>query len=225
MTATPLKAEKRTLKGRKVKTLRREGILPANVYGKKIKSEEVQVDSKEFRKVFEQAGETGIIELTIGSVKKPVLVHDVQLNSLSDEPIHVDFMQVDLNEKVTATVPVEVEGESPAEKAGIGTVVKLLNEIEVKALPANLPEKFVIDASKLEEVDQVIKIADLDYDRAKVEIEVDPEELVVKVEPPQKEEVVEAPVPVEGEEATEGSQETKEETASEEASGEESKEE
>lgn len=225
MTATPLKAEKRTLKGRKVKTLRKEGVLPANVYGKKIKSEEVQVDAKEFRKVFEQAGETGIVELTLGSAKKPVLIHEVQLDSLTDDPIHVDFMQVDLKEKVTATVPVEVEGESPAEKSGIGTVVKLLNEIEVEALPTDLPERFVVDATKLEEVDQVVKVSDLDYDKAKVEVKVDPEELVVKVEPPQKEEVVEAPAPVEAE-TTEGAEESTEaKPEGEEAPAEETKEE
>lgn len=225
MTTLALKAEKRKLTGRKVKKLRREGVLPGNVYGKKVKSEEVQVDIKEFKKVFDQAGETGLIDLTLGTTKKPVLVHDVQLDSVTDEPIHVDFMQVDLKEKVTATVPVEVEGESPAEKSGIGTVVKLLNEIEVEALPPDLPERFVVDASKLEEVDQAIKVSDLNYDKAKVEVKVDPEELVVKVEPPQKEEVIETPAPVEGE-TPEGEETPAEEEPQEgEAPAEETKEE
>ena len=204
MSAIELKAEKRKITGRKVKALRREGVLPANVYGKKIKSEEVQVNAKEFKKVFKEAGETGLIELTLGTEKKPVLVHDVQLDSITDEPIHVDFMQVDLKQKVTATVQVEIEGESPAEKSGIGTVVKLLNEIEVEALPADLPEKFSVDATKLEEVDQVVRVSDLDYDKSKVEIKAEPDALVAKVEPPQKEEVVEAPAPVEGETPAEG---------------------
>lgn len=194
MKAITLTAEKRKVTGRKVKKLRQEGILPGNVYGKKVKSEEVQVNFKEFKKVFEAAGETGLVELIIGSEKKPVLVHDVQLNPVSDEPIHVDFLQVDLKAKVTATVAVEVEGESPAEKTGIGTVVQQMREIEVEALPTDLPEKFVVDATKLEEVDQVVKVADLDYDKAKVEIKTDPEAIVAKVEPPQKEEVIAPPV-------------------------------
>lgn len=196
-----LKAEKRKITGRKVSTLRKQGILPANVYGKKIKSEGLQVDLKEFKKVYEEAGETGLVELAIGKETKPVLIHDVQLNPVSDEPIHADFLQVDLTEKVTATVPVEIEGESPAEKSGIGTVVQQLNEIEVEALPANLPDRFVIDATKLEEVDQVIKVSDLAYDKSKVEVKADLEEIVVKVEPPQKEEVIAPPVApvVEGE--------------------------
>ncbi len=202
MTKIALKAEKRKVTGRKVKTLRKSGILPGNVYGKKIKSQEVQVDLKEFKKIFSEAGETGLVELTLGDEKLPVLIHDLQTDSISDEPIHVDFLQVDLKQKVTATVAVELEGESPAEKSDIGTAMLQLNEIEVEALPADLPEKFIVDATKLEEVDQAVKVADLVYDREKVEIKIDPEAIVAKVVPPQKEEEVPvAPVPVEGEEA------------------------
>ena len=193
MNKIELKANKRKITGRKVNSLRRQGLLPGNIYGKKIKSEEVQVNLKEFKKVFETAGETGLVELAVGSEKKPVLIHEVQLHPVSDEPIHVDFLQVDLKVKVTATVPVEVEGESPAEKSGIGTVVQQLSEIEVEALPADLPEKFVVDATKLAEVDQVVKVLDLAYDKAKVEIKTDSEAIVVKVEPPQKEEIIAPP--------------------------------
>ncbi len=201
MNTITLKVEKRKLTGRKVKRLRLEGVIPANVYGKKIKSEAVQVDAKEFAKVFDKAGETGIVELVEGKTTRPVLVHDVQIHAVTNEPLHVDFMQVDLKVKVTATVQVEVEGESPAEKSGIGTLVQQLQEIEVEALPADLPEKFIVDATKLEEVDQAILVKDLDYDKSKVEVKTDPESIVAKVEPPQKEVVIEAPVEtvVEGE--------------------------
>lgn len=206
MNTIALKVEKRKLTGRKVKRLRLEGLIPANVYGKKVKSEALQVAIKDFEKVFEKAGETGIVELTEGKETRPVLIHDVQIHAVTNEPIHVDFMQVDLKEKVTATVQVEVEGESPAEKSGIGTLVQQLHEIEVEALPADLPEKFVVDASKLEEVDQAILVKDLDYDKAKVEVKTDAESIVAKVEPPQKEEVIAPPVEtvVEGEAPAEG---------------------
>ena len=206
MNTIALKVEKRKLTGRKVKRLRLEGLIPANVYGKKVKSEALQVAIKDFEKVFEKAGETGIVELAEGKETRPVLIHDVQIHAVTNEPIHVDFMQVDLKEKVTATVQVEVEGESPAEKSGIGTLVQQLHEIEVEALPADLPEKFVVDASKLEEVDQAILVKDLDYDKAKVEVKTDAESIVAKVEPPQKEEVIAPPVEtvVEGEAPAEG---------------------
>jgi len=204
MPKTILKAEKRTLEGRKVKNLRKEGMLPGNVYGKKVKSQAVQVDLKDFQKTFKEIGETGLLTLTIGSEEKPVLIHNLQFNPVSDAPIHVDFLQVDLKEKVEADIPVEISGESPAEKEGIGTVVQYINELKVEALPADLPEKFEIDASTLAEVDQSILTKNIKYDKSKVEIKSDLEAIVAKVEPPQKEEVVEVPAPAEGEVPAEG---------------------
>jgi len=129
-----LSAKKRTVLGRKVKKSRKEGFLPANIYGKKVKSQAVVVNEKEFAKVFKEAGETSIIELMLGKVKKPVLIHNVQTDPVSDMPLHVDFHQVDLKEKVMADVPVVVLGEAPAEKQGLGTMVQYIDEIDVEAL-------------------------------------------------------------------------------------------
>lgn len=199
-----LNADIRKITGRKIKNLRAQGLLPANVSGKKTKSEAIQVNLKEFKKVFDEAGETGLVELKIGSDTRPVLIHNIQRNPVSDEYIHADFLQVDLKEKVEAEVPVELTGESPAEKQSIGTVVQYLNEIKVEALPTDLPEKFVIDISVLSEVDQAVYIKDIKVDKSKVDVKDGPEEIVVKVEPPQKEEVVEVPVAVEGEVPAEG---------------------
>lgn len=204
-----LDAQKRTIVGRKVKTLRAEGFLPANVFGKGVKSESLQVKLSDFQSTFKKAGETGLIYLSIKNGKteeKPVLIAKVQLDPVSDHPIHVDFHQVDLKEKVTAEVSVEMTGEAPAEKGGIGTVVQYIDSIEVEALPTDLPEKFTIDVSKLAEVDQAIYVKDLPVDKAKVEIKTDLEGIIVKVEPPQKEEVAPAPAEVsaEGEVPAEG---------------------
>jgi large subunit ribosomal protein L25 len=199
-----LKAETRKVLGRKVKNLRKQGILPGNVYGKKIKSEAVQVSLKDFEKVYKEVGETGLLSLKVGNSDKPVLVHNVQTNPVTGDIIHVDFLQVDLKEKVTAEVPVELTGESPAEKQAIGTVVQQINEIEVEALPTDLPEKFEVSVEGLSEVDQAIFVKDLKVDKSKVEIKADPEAIVAKVEPPQKEEVVVPPVAPEGEAPAEG---------------------
>lgn len=213
-----LKAEVREIFGRKVKTLRKVDVVPANIFGKKVESKAIQVKLKEFDEVYKEAGETGLIEIDLGTDKLPVLVHNVQSNAKTDEVLHVDFLQVDLKEKVEANVPVELVGESPAEKQAIGTVVLHINEVAVEALPTDLPEKFEVDISELAEVDQTVFVKDLKVDRSKVEIKNDSEEIVAKVEPPQKiEEVV--PEPVEGEVAdgeaaaesetpTEGSSET-----------------
>ena len=204
MDTKALKAEVRKIEGRKVKNLRLQGVLPANVYGKKVKSVAVQVSLKDFEKVYSEVGETGLVDLEVGKEVRPVLVHNVQLNPVTDKPVHVDFLQVDLNEKVEAEVPVEISGESPAEKQALGTVVQYINEIQVEALPRDLPEKFVIDVSGLTEVDQAIFVKDIKADRSKVELKGDAEAVVVKVEPPQKIEEAPAPAPAEGEVAAEG---------------------
>jgi large subunit ribosomal protein L25 len=227
-----LVAEKRKTFGRKVGSLRRKGILPANIYGQKVKSLAIQVPLVEFEKVYQRVGETGVVEVSIGKTKKPVLIHNVQIDPVSDVPIHADFLQVNLKEKVTAAVPVEVRGESPAEKQGLGTVVQYIDEIEVEALPTDLPEKFELDLSSLVEVDQTIQVKDLKLDK-KVEIKAEPEQILVKIEPPRKieeeapspkeEEVVEEPSVAEakegeGEVSTEEEKEKKEEKKEKESS-------
>lgn len=210
MNTINLNANTRTVVGRKTKNLRAQGQLPANVYGNNQPSVSVSVSEAEFKKVFSQAGETGLVELILGTDKKHVLISNVSVDPVSGETLHVDFRQVSLTQKVEAQVPVEIVGESPAEKSGIGTVVAQISEIEVSALPLDLPENFTVDVSSLEEVDQAIYIKDLDYDKSKIEILDDQEAIVVAVAPPQKEEVIEvAPVeteiitekPAEGEEA------------------------
>jgi len=193
-----LKAKIRKDIGRKVKLLRKEGILPANIYGKKIKSESIQIDLKEFLNIYKVVGDTKLFYIN----ERPVLVTNIQKDPVSDSLLHIDFHQVDLKEKVEAKVPVELIGESPAEKQSIGTVVQYLNEIEVEALPTDLPDKFEIDISKLSEVDQMVHVKDLPFDKSKIEVKTDLEEILVKVEPPQKEEIIAPPVsevPAEGE--------------------------
>ena len=206
-----LTAQKREVVGRKVKTLRAQGLLPANIYGKKVKSQSISVGLKDFEDIFKKAGETSLVTLVLKNGKseeRAVLISNVQKDPISETPIHIDFRQVDLKEKVTAEVPVELKGESPAEKTSVGTVVQYIDEIEVEALPGDLPEKFVVDVSSLAEVDQAIFVKDLEIDKAKVTLKVAPEEIVVKVEPPQKEEEVAPPpaaeVPVEGAVPAEG---------------------
>lgn len=201
-----LSGEPRKVLGRKVKQLRRDGVLPANIYGKKIKSQSIQVKLIEFLKTFEEVGETGLVSLKVNGADHPVLIHNVQLNSVSDLPVHADFLEVDLTEKVTATVPIEFTGESPVEKSQEGIVVPQTREVEVEALPTDLPENITVDISELDAVGKTIKVSDLKVDRAKVEIKGDPEQIVVVIEEPAKEEepVVVAPAEGEGAPVAEG---------------------
>ena len=178
MEQVPLTAQKRTVLGRKVKQLRREGLIPAHVFGHKVKTTHVQVKATEFGKVFEKVGETGIIDLDVDKEKKPVLVKNVQIHPVSDIPLHIDFYQVNLSEKVKVNVPLEITGEAPAVHKKIGVLLTPLAELEIEALPTDLPENIQVDVSKFENVGDEIKVKDLKIDRAKIEIHAD-EELVV----------------------------------------------
>lgn len=202
-------AQPRKILGRKVKKLRREGVLPANLYGKKIKSQALEMNSIDFFKIYKEVGETGLVDLTIGSQVHPVLIHNLQTHSVTSEPLHVDFRQVSLTEKTTATVPIEIRGEAPAVEQKLGILIQPLIEVEVEALPADLPDELVVDVSQLAEVNQVITVADLVYDKKKVEVKAEPTQVVAKINPLEKEEVVAPPppaeiVPAEGEIPVEG---------------------
>lgn len=177
-----LKAGKRSILGRKVKNLRKKGIVPANIYGKKIKSTPVAVVEKEFTAVYNKAGTTGLVELVVDEKKHPVLIHNIQYHPVTDQPLHADFFQVDLKEKVTAEVPLEFVSESPAVRDKLGVLLTILDEVEVEALPADLPENIKVDVSKLSVVDQSIKVGKLKVD-SKVKITTDPNLDVVKVAP------------------------------------------
>jgi large subunit ribosomal protein L25 len=219
MSTHKLSTEKRKITGRKVKTLRLSGSIPANVFGRGISSYAIQVNVDEFKKVYKEAGETGIVELAVGKAKTaPVLISNVQTHPVSDSLIHIDFKQVDLTRKVSAMVPIELVGEAPAEKTSIGTVVQQLNEVEVEALPTDLLERFEVDISRLDEVDAAVYVKNLKYDKAKVSIDLQSDQIIAIVVPPQKEEEVTPPAEEapEGEVAPEGEPKEEEEQKAEE---------
>ncbi len=175
-----LKAQKRDMLGRKVKNLRKRGLLPATVYGKKVESVSVSVPTDEFVKVYGEAGETGLIELSIDGDIRPVLVHTVQRHAVDNAYVHVEFHQVDLKEKVHANVPVEYVGDAPAVVNKVGSLMTITDEIEVEALPTDLPEKIDVDVAALAEVDQEIKVSDVKAPHG-VEILTDKEQILVRV--------------------------------------------
>lgn len=199
-----LKVEKRKVSGRKVSKLRQEGILPANIYGKKIKSQAVQLDLKSFLPIYQEAGETSVVELQLkGETKvRPVLIHNIQLDPVSDQPLHADFYQVSLKEKVTTEIPIELVGESLAVKDKVGVLIQPLMEVEVEALPTDLPDKFEIDIGQLEKIDDIFTVADLKTPTG-VKILTEAKEILAKIEPPTKEEEVTPPPSEEGAEAEE----------------------
>lgn len=197
-------AEKRTILGKEVKKLRRDGKLPANVYGKGLESTSIQVETKVFEDLFKQVGETGLIDLQFEGSSHPVLVKNIQLKYPLRTPLHVDFYQVNLKEKVKTMVPLEVIGEAKAVADNIGILIQQVNEVEVEALPTDLPEKIEVNVEDLAAVGDSVTVTDLKV-TGDVTILNDPEQIIVKIEEP----VVEEPEPeepTEGEAASEGEQ-------------------
>jgi large subunit ribosomal protein L25 len=185
MDRLPLDAKERIIIGKKVKHLRKEGQLPAHVFGKGLEAESVSVDGKVFLKTFKEAGATGVIDLKIGAEKiRPVMVRDIQYDPISGDPIHIDFYQVNLSVKVTVPVPLVLVGEDPESvKLGENIVLQTVNEVQVEALPTDLVENIEIDITALKNVDDAISVGELKYDREKLNVLADPEEIVVKLAP------------------------------------------
>lgn len=177
-----LSANKRNVLGRKVKQLRTQGFLPANIYGKKVKSQAVQVNLKDFTLVFAKSGETGLVDLALDGKKLPVLIHNIAYHPITGSPLHADFYQVDLKEKVTTKVPLEIAGEAPAVKDKTGVLLTIIDELEVEALPQDLPDKISVDVSQLTAVDMGIKVKDL-APNPLVKILTDIELEIVKIAP------------------------------------------
>ena len=157
-----LKVEKRTVSGKKVKKLRREGILPANVYGKAMKSASVQVPLKDFMTVYNIVHETGLVDLNgVGTELLPVLIHNVQIDPRSQTPLHADFFKVNLKEKITAKIPVVALGEPKAVLDKVGLLEQPIMELEVEALPTDLPENIEVNVEALAAVDDQIAVSDI----------------------------------------------------------------
>lgn len=189
--------------GKKTKALRKKGLLPAVVYGPKMKSLPLELDYQNFERVFKEAGESSLISLEIeGKKEKPqVLIHEIQEDPLTGKFIHVDFYQPLLTKEVEAKVPLIFEGTSRAIKELGGTLVKNILELEVKALPQNLPKEIKIDISKLKTFEDHILVKDLKLPK-EIKILKEPEEILAWVAPPEKiEEELEKPVEEKIEEA------------------------
>ncbi len=200
MSKHTLAASPRILTGRKVKNLRKDGFVPANVYGKDVKSLSVQVNAKDFIKLEKEVGETGLVYLNVDGSERPVLITNVQLHPVSGLPLHADLHQVNLKVAISAPVPIELIGEPIAVSEGKGILIQPLSEVEVEALPTDLPEKLELDVAGLSEVDQSLQVKDIKTP-ANVKILTDSEEMVAKIAPLAAEEVQAAPAPAEGETA------------------------
>ncbi|MBU1104569.1 50S ribosomal protein L25 [Candidatus Parcubacteria bacterium] len=216
-------AQERTIFGKKVRFLRREGLIPASVFGKDFKNLSLAINEKEFSSLYKTAGETSLVDLKVKEAKPfKVLISQVQRHPVTKAVVAVSFYKVNLTEKITANIPLVFVGESPAVHAKEGILLTLMDELEVACLPADLPQHIEVDISGLLKIDDAVAVKDLKLDRGKVEVKAEPEELIVKVDYAQQPEQEEE-TPVSEEELVSQVEATKELTEEEKAKREEEK--
>ncbi len=178
-----LEVSRRVITGKKVRFLRRQGIIPGNVYGHGFDSVPVQIEAKALKQLLSRAGTTDLVLLKTGSSGEPVkvLIRDVQRNPITDELLHVEFYQVRATDKIKAEVPLEFVGEAPVLNNVKGTtLLHLVDTLHIEALPDYLPHSLRVDLSVLEDVDQSICVRDIPV-REGVTVLNAPEQVVVKV--------------------------------------------
>jgi len=176
-----LKASTRTLLGKASRRLHGEGKLAGIVYGHNATPTPLVLDRLEFQKVFIKSGRTHLVDLVVdGGRTEKVLVREIQTHPRRLGPIHVDFYQVSLEEKITVEVPVHLVGESAAVKRGDADVLQPIHAVRVECLPTDIPEAFEVDLTPLEEIESEFRVSELKVAKG-VTVLMDPEELVVKI--------------------------------------------
>lgn len=185
-----LKVQIRNILGKKVETLRNEGLIPAELYGHGVKNLHLTLSAKEFQKVFKEAGESTVINLkTEDNQTLPVMIHDVKTDPISEKILHIDFYQIKMSEKIRVHIPIEFLGEAPAIKNFGGILIKTLQGIEVEALPQDLPHRIQIDLTPLDAIGKNVSVKDLKLSD-KVKIFLTPETIITTVVEAKAEEAV-----------------------------------
>jgi len=187
-----LQVKNREILGKKVKNLRAQGIIPAELFGHGVQNKHLSVLLKDFTKVYKEAGENTILTLvTENGEKIRAIISEVNRHPLTGNFLSIDFRQIHKDEKIHAKVPIEFTGTAPAIKKGF-ILVKVLNEIEIEALPDKIPHCFKVDLSKLDDLGQSINIHDLKL-TSDIKVLIPPETIIATVSEQIKEEVAPPP--------------------------------
>jgi large subunit ribosomal protein L25 len=160
--------------------LRAQDFIPAVYYGAGKDAVSIAVPARAFAKVLKEAGETTAVTLTIGSEKISTIIHDLQRNHVDGTVTHVDFLVIDMKKEIEVAVPIEFTGVAEAEKNGLGTLVKVLHEAHVSALPADLPHNLEVDVTGLATLEDQIHVSDIVLPKG-VTMVTDPEEVVALI--------------------------------------------
>jgi large subunit ribosomal protein L25 len=186
MANSEIQVAPRTVLGKKVAQLRRTGKTPANVFGNKLESTSVEVDTVELTRLLRGSTRNAIINLSVDGEPAPrtVVVREVKRHPITTELLHVDFYQIAMNVTMRADVRVVLTGTSDAVVTYGGVLLQMLETIHVEALPGDIPAEFEADVSVLTALDQSLHVRDIIHDTAKVTLHTDPEVVVARVASP-----------------------------------------
>ncbi|MBK9123429.1 MAG: 50S ribosomal protein L25 [Chloroflexi bacterium] len=173
-------AQPRTVTGKKVGVLRREGFVPATVYGPKSEPVNVQIPYRPLELALLKAGGSNLIDITSGGKKHTVLVREVQRNPITRKITHVDFFELDLTQRLRTDVPLQLVGESPAVEGKLGVLITGPTALHVELLPSQLMDHFAVDISVLTEVGQSIHVRDIKLEEGVIILN-DPDELIARI--------------------------------------------
>jgi large subunit ribosomal protein L25 len=186
-----LQADAREVVGKQVSGLRREGQIPAVIYGAGAEPQNISLESRLFDKVYAQAGDSSLIDLSVGGSKSlKVLVQEVQRDPIKGQVIHVDFRQVKMDEELETEISLSLVGEAPAVKEKGGILLRSMDTVWVRCLPGALVHEIEVDLSGLNEIDDNIKIGDITPPEGIIFMS-GPEEVIAVVNAPISEEELE----------------------------------
>jgi len=188
-----IKAKKRD-QGVKLEALRKGGEIPAVFYGAGKETTSISLNNVEFKKIWQKSGESSTVKISMPDGEIDALIHEVQPDPITGEPIHVDLLAIDMKKKIRVNVALEFVGVSLAVKSGIGNLIKVLHEIEIESLPSDLPHGLTVDISSLETLKDQVLVSDIKLPNGVVSV-TSGEEVVCSVAA-QKEEKEEDSVPV-----------------------------
>ena len=203
-----LKVEKRDIK-ENLGEIRKSGKIPAVFYGKKEASTSIKLPFAIFEKTLKDAGESTVLHLDGDGIDVDVLIHEVDLDPVTDKPRHVDFYAIEKGKKLEINIPLEFIGVSPAVKDLGGILVKVMHEIEIEALPKDLPHKIEVDISTLATFDSVVTAGSIKLPEGVI-LKIKPEEVIASVYEPKDEVVEETPVDLSAIEVVKKGKEAKE---------------
>lgn len=175
-----LEVQLRKLVGKKVKKLRKQGLIPANIFGPEFKSKAISINLKDLLKIYKIAKETAVIYLKLDKEEIPVLIKNIQRHPINDFILHVDFRKIDLNKKIKTAVPIKIIGQSEAVTQKGGILLLQTELINIEALPENIPQQIEVDISVIKDIGQEIKISDLKKSD-KYEIKTEADKVVASV--------------------------------------------